>query len=213
MRLEVVVIPVSDVERAKDFYGRLGWRLDADDEVDDGFRVVQFTPPGSACSVIFGTNVTSAVPGSVRDLHLVVPDVEATRAELVERGVGVSDVFHDAGPLTITLRPFRGVAHHGDREAKGVGQAPSGSSYSSFASFQDPDGNGWVLQEVTRRRPGRVDADSMNWMSAAELSAALCRAAAAFREHEVRDGRPDPDWPDWFAEHVVRGQAGEAEPS
>jgi catechol 2,3-dioxygenase-like lactoylglutathione lyase family enzyme len=145
MRLEVVVIPVSDVDRAKAFYIGLGWRLDADFPGDDGFRVVQVTPPGSGCSIIFGSGVTSAKPGSADGLQLVVDDIEKARAELVDHGVDVSDVFHDAG----------GVFHHADNVARAAGPAKDHGSYGSFVSFRDPDGNGWFIQEVTTRLPGR----------------------------------------------------------
>ncbi|MER5910382.1 VOC family protein [Streptomyces sp. NPDC001982] len=145
MRLEVVVIPVDDVDRSKSFYESLGWRLDADFVAGVGFRVVQLTPPGSACSVIFGDGVSSAVPGAAEGLHLVVSDIEATRAELDRIGVGVSEVFHDAG----------GVFHHEDTKERVPGPDPERGSYASFASFTDPDGNGWVLQEITERLPGR----------------------------------------------------------
>jgi catechol 2,3-dioxygenase-like lactoylglutathione lyase family enzyme len=145
MRLEVVVLPVSDVDRAKEFYVRLGWRLDADFVADDDFRVVQLTPPGSPCSVIFGTGVTTAAPGSAGGLYLVVDDIEAARAELVEHGAQVSEIFHDAG----------GVFHHAGTKARVRGPDPERRSYASFASFNDPDGNGWMLQEITTRLPGR----------------------------------------------------------
>lgn len=145
MKLEVVVVPVSDVDRAKEFYKTLGWRLDADFSADDGLRVVQFTPPGSEASVIFGDRVTSADPGSVRGLHLIVTDIEAARAELVDQGVEVSETFHDAG----------GVFHHAGTEARVPGAHPDRADYSSFLSFNDPDGNEWVVQEVKTRAPGR----------------------------------------------------------
>ena len=145
MKLEVVVIPVADVDRAKDFYTALGWRLDADFATGEDFRVVQVTPPGSEASVIFGKGVTDAVPGSVEDLQLTVSDIDAARAALVARGAEVSEVFHDAG----------GVFHHGGTEARVSGPAPDHADYGSFASFRDPDGNGWILQEVTTRAPGR----------------------------------------------------------
>ncbi|HEX5142349.1 MAG TPA: VOC family protein [Mycobacterium sp.] len=145
MRLEVVVLPVSDVDRAKLFYEQLGWRLDADFVADDGFRVIQFTPPGSGCSVIFGAGVTTVAPGSADGLHLVVEDVVAARDDLVARGIEVSDVFHDSGR----------VFHHAHEEARVPGPDPQRTSYASFASFADPDGNGWVLQEITSRLPGR----------------------------------------------------------
>ena len=201
MRLEVVLLPVSDVDRAKDFYAGLGWRLDADFPVGDDFRVVQLTPPGSQCSVIFGDGVTTAAPGSVEGLQLAVSDIDAARAALAGRGVDVSEVFHDAG----------GVFHHGGTEARVAGPAPDHASYGSFASFDDPDGNGWILQEITTRLPGRV-ATQTTYASAGDLAGALRRAAAAHGEHEARTGKADPDWPDWYAEYMVREAAGEPPP-
>jgi catechol 2,3-dioxygenase-like lactoylglutathione lyase family enzyme len=196
MKLEVVVIPVSDVDRAKRFYGGLGWRLDADFAKGDAFRVVQVTPPGSSCSIHFGLGITSAVPGSAAGLFLVVSDIEAARAELVDRGVDVSDVFH------------RVVG-----EAPLSGPDPARHSYASYATFSDPDGNGWLLQEVTARLPGRVDADDTTFTSSTELAIALRRAAIAHGEHEKRTGQHDDDWPDWYAEYIVREQAGKSLPS
>ena len=172
MKLEVVVIPVSDVDRAKRFYGNLGWRLDADFVVGDTFRAVQFTPPGSPSSIHFGKGVTSAAPGSAQGLYLVVSDIEAARAELVARGVDVSDVFHRAGPGKPPLS----------------GPDPQRRSYFSYATFNDPDGNSWLLQEVTERFPGRVDANDTTFTSPIELAAALRRAEAAHGEHEKRTG-------------------------
>ena len=197
MRLEVVVIPVSDVERAKHFYGGLGWRLDADFVIGDEFRVVQFTPPGSPCSFHFGTGITSAVAGSARGLYLVVSDIEAARAELVDRGVDVSEVFHRAGPGRPPLS----------------GPDPERRSYVSFASFSDPDGNSWLLQEVTARLPGRVDAAETTFTSSTQLASALRRAEAAHKEHEKRTGQRDANWSDWYAEYIVREQAGKPLPS
>jgi catechol 2,3-dioxygenase-like lactoylglutathione lyase family enzyme len=196
MKLEVVVIPVSDVDRAKRFYGGLGWRLDADFVVGDAFRVVQFTPPGSPCSIHFGTGITSAAPGSARGIYLVVSDIEAARAELVDRGVDVSEVFHRAGPGKPPVS----------------GPDPARRSYASFASFSDPDGNGWLLQEVTVRLPGRVDADDTTFTSSTELASALRRAEAAHGEHEKRTGQRDADWPNWYAEYMVAEQAGKELP-
>jgi catechol 2,3-dioxygenase-like lactoylglutathione lyase family enzyme len=198
MKLEVVVIPVSDVDRAKQFYERLGWRLDADFATDEKFRVVQLTPPGSPASVIFGTNVTDQPPGTAQGLQLVVTDVEAAREELARGGAEPSEVFHDAG----------GVFHHGGTEARVPGPDPDRRSYGSFVSFADPDGNGWILQEVTTRLPGRIDPAQTSYSSATDLAAALRRAAAAHGEHEARIGAEDPDWPDWYAEYMVREQAG-----
>jgi catechol 2,3-dioxygenase-like lactoylglutathione lyase family enzyme len=145
MKLEVVVLPVSDVDRAKEFYKGLGWREDADFAASEDFRVVQLTPPGSACSVIFGTGVSSAEPGSAAGLHLTVSDIDQARAELTERGAVVSEVFHDR----------TGVFHHAGTAARVPGPAPEHKSYGSFASFSDPDGNGWLIQEITTRLPGR----------------------------------------------------------
>jgi len=197
MKLEVVVIPVSDVERAKRFYGGLGWRLDADFAAGDEFRVVQFTPPGSQCSIHFGTGVTSATPGSAQRLYLVVSDIEAARAELVARGVEVSEIAHRTGP----------------GEANLSGPDPQRRSYASFASFSDPDRNSWLLQEVTQRLPGRLDADQTTFSSSADLASALRRAAAAHGEHEKRTGERDANWPDWYAEYMVREQAGKDLPT
>ena len=199
MKLEVVVIPVSDVDRAKRFYGGLGWRLDADFVIGDEFRVVQFTPPGSPCSIHFGTALTGfapAAPGSARGLYLVVSDIEAARAELVEHGVDVSEVFHRVGG--------------GDRLS---GPDPARRSYGSYASFNDPDGNGWLLQEVTARLPGRVDPDETKFASSNELSAAIRRAAVAHGEHEKKIGQHDADWADWYAQYIVREQTGKELPS
>ncbi len=145
MRLEVVVVPVSDIDRAKRFYASLGWRLDADLAVEDGYRVVQLTPPGSGCSIIFGEGVTSAPPGSFQGLQLSVYDIDAARADLLARGVDVSESFHDA----------TGIFHHAGTEGRVDGPAPSHADYGSFAAFSDPDGNGWLLQEIKTRLPGR----------------------------------------------------------
>jgi catechol 2,3-dioxygenase-like lactoylglutathione lyase family enzyme len=205
LKLEVVVIPVSDVDRAKGFYGRLGWRLDADFPFDNGFRVVQFTPPGSPCSLQFGTAMTAAAPGSAQGLYLVVSDIEAARAEIAATGVEVSAVFHPATPGA----QFAADAGSG----RASGPAPDNASYSSFATFRDPDGNGWLLQEVTSRLPGRVDTASTSYASAAELEGALKRAAAAHGEHEQRTGVPDENWPEWYAGFMVAEQAGEPLPT
>ncbi len=208
MKLEIVVIPVSDIDRAKRFYGGLDWRLDADFAAGDDFRVIQFTPPGSGCSVIFGKNVTAAAPGSARGLYLIVSDMKAARDELVGRGVEISEVFHDAGDV-----------HAGTDEPylfgrlRVSGPDPEHRSYRSYASFSDPDGNGWLLQEVTVRLPGRVDANDTTFTSSTELAAALRRAEAAHGEHEMRTGQRDADWPNWYAEYIVREQAGKPLPS
>jgi len=185
VKLEVVTIPVSDFHRAKEFYQRLGWRLD-----DTPPGVIQLTPPGSACSVQFGPNRTSAPPGSAENLYLIVSDIEAARDELVAAGVEVSEVFHPG------------------RDGRVSGPDPEHRSYRSFASFSDPDGNRWLLQEVTTRLPGRVDSSATSFGSAGDLTSALQRAAAAHGEHEKRTGEADPNWPDWYAEYMVREQAG-----
>jgi catechol 2,3-dioxygenase-like lactoylglutathione lyase family enzyme len=202
MKLEVVVIPVSDVDRAKEFYGTLGWRLDADRAVGDEFRLVQFTPPGSWCSVQFGRNITAAAPGAAQALHLVVPDVQTLRDELVRRGVTVSDVYHCAEGTACRFRDGEGSVQ------RVGGPAPDRASYSSFASFSDPDGNARVLQEVTRRLPGRIDPGATAFASAGDLQRALVRAAAAHGEYERQIGRADPQWPAWYAEYMVGEQAG-----
>jgi catechol 2,3-dioxygenase-like lactoylglutathione lyase family enzyme len=189
MKLEVITIPVSDVERAKEFYGGLGWRLDADFS-DGAERAVQFTPPGSQCSIHLGKNV----PGPAQGMFLIVSDIEAARDDLVRRGVEVGEVFHFAkAPV-----PFGGRVS---------GIAPGHVSYGSYATFKDPDGNGWVLQEITTRLPGRVAGDT-TYASAADLSEALRRAEAAHGQHEKRTGLRDANWPDWYAAYMVAEQAG-----
>jgi catechol 2,3-dioxygenase-like lactoylglutathione lyase family enzyme len=206
MKFEIVVLPVSDVDRAKEFYGRLGWRFDAEFASGDDFRIMQFTPPGSGCSVIFGKNVTAAAPGSAQGLYLIVSDVAAARDELVARGVDVTEVFHEAGGVYAgTDQPYL----FGRRRISGPD--PERRSYRSFVSFSDPDGNGWLLQEVTTRLPGRVAGDT-TYASASDLSKALQRAAAAHGQHEARTGQADPNWPEWYAEYMVREQSGEELP-
>lgn len=196
LKLEAIVIPVSDADRAKAFYTSLGWRLDADFAFDNGFRVIQFTPPGSACSVQFGTNITSAAPGSARGLYLIVQDIEAARKDLASRGAGVSEVFHAGKP---------GAQFGPDGNSGRVdGPASDRASYGSFATFSDPDGNGWLLQEVTVRLPGRVDPSETTYASAADLANAMRRAEKAHGEHEKRTGAADPDWPDWYAAYMVK---------
>src|SRR3712207_2135400 len=196
MKLEVVVIPVSNVDRAKRFYSNLGWRPDADFVVGAG-RFVQFTPPGSSCSIHFGIGVTSAVPGSARGTYLVVSDIEAARAELVQRGVDVSEVFHRDGP----------------GKPAGGGRHPARASYFSYATFSDPDGNEWLLQEVTTRFPGRIDPNVTSFASASDLASAMRRASAAHGEHEKRIGGAHANWPDWYAEYMMAEQAGKPLPS
>jgi catechol 2,3-dioxygenase-like lactoylglutathione lyase family enzyme len=198
MKLEVVVIPVSDVDRAKRFYSKLGWRLDADFVVGDAFRGLQFTPPGSSCSIHFGTTGTSAAPGSARGLYLVVSDVGAARAELIARGIDVGEVFHRAGPG----RPPVDGPH------------PARLSYFSYATFSDPDGNEWLLQEVTTRFPGRIDPNTTSFSSAHDLASAMRRASIAHGEHETRTGGGrHENWPDWYASYMVAEQAGTQLPS
>jgi catechol 2,3-dioxygenase-like lactoylglutathione lyase family enzyme len=207
MKFEIVVIPVSDVDRAKEFYGRLGWRLDAD-YATDGFRVIQFTPPGSGCSVIFGKNVTAAAPGSAQGLYLIVSDIAAARDVLLGRGVNISEVFHDAsGVYAGPDEPYL------FGRLRVSGRDPEHRSYRSFASFSDPDGNGWLFQEITTRLPGRIDPATTSFASANDLASALRRAGAAHGEHEKRTGgQRDENWPDWYAEYIVREQAGEELP-
>ncbi len=204
-KLEAVVIPVSDVDRAKEFYGKLGWRLDADFAFDNGFRVVQFTPPGSGCSIQFGSNMTSATPGSAQCLYLIVSDIDAARDELVARGVEVSEVFHAGTP---------GAQFQPDGTGGRVsGPAPDHASYFSFATFSDPDGNGWLFQEITTRLPGRIDSAETAFASPDDLASALRRAEAAHGEHEKRTGERDEDWPAWYAAYMVAEQAGTEVPT
>lgn len=205
-KFEIVVIPVSDVDRAKAFYLKLGWRLDADYAHEDDFRVIQFTPPGSGCSVIFGKNVTAAAPGSAEGLYLIVSDMEAARNELTGLGVAVSETFHGANGVYVgSDEPYL----FGSVRVNGAD--PEHRSYRSFASFRDPDGNGWLLQEITTRLPGRMAGETA-FGSASDLSQALRRAAAAHGQHEARIGKADANWPDWYAEYMVREQAGEELP-
>jgi catechol 2,3-dioxygenase-like lactoylglutathione lyase family enzyme len=207
MKFEIVVIPVSDVDRAEEFYGRLGWRLDADYDSGKDFRVIQFTPPGSGCSVIFGKNVTAAAPGSAQGLYLIVSDIEATRAELLGLGVKISEVFHDAsGVYAGPDEPYL------FGRLRASGRDPEHRSYRSFASFHDPDGNGWLLQEITTRLPGRIDPATTTFASARDLASALRRAEAAHGEHEKRTGQRDENWPAWYAEYMVAEQAGKELP-
>jgi catechol 2,3-dioxygenase-like lactoylglutathione lyase family enzyme len=205
LKLEIVVIPVSDVERAKQFYAKLGWRLDADFAGPDDYRVIQFTPPGSNTSVIFGKNVTPAAPGSAQGLYLVVSDIEAARNALLSRGVAISEAFHAGGDV-----------HVGPDEPYLFGRVrlsgpdPERGSYRSYASFSDPDGNGWLLQEITTRLPGRIDGNGTSFTSSADLAAAFRRAAAAHGEYEKQNGgKHDENWPDWYAEYIVREQSGQ----
>ena len=198
LKLEVLTIPVADVDRAKRFYGEtLGWRLDGEFIVGEEFRALQYTPPGSPCSIHFGKGVTPAAPGSARGLFLIVSDIVTARAELVDRGVAVSEFFHVAGP---GKPPINGLD-------------PQRHSYASYASFDDPDGNGWLLQEVTTRLPGRVDADETTYASLSDLANAMRRAETAHGEHEKRLGQRDTDWPSWYAAYMIAEQAGKPLPT
>ena len=193
LKLEVVVIPVADVDRAKRFYGSLGWRLDADFAFDNGFRVVQFTSPGSGCSVQFGTKMTSAAPGSAQGLYLIVSDIKAARDELVARGVEATEVFHPGAPGAQFQR--------GAASGRVSGPAPDHASYSSFATFRDPDGNGWLLQEIRTRLPGRG------------LSLDVATLTELLREAEKRHGEYEPSapkhhWSGWYAAYIIAREQG-----
>ena len=194
-KIEVVVLSVADVDRAKDFYAALGWRLDADITVGDSFRVVQFTPPGSPASIHVGKGISDAPAGSAR-AYLVVDDVEAAKRELDSHGAAVSDVFHREGsPDPVS------------------GPDPARGSYQSFATFSDPDGNTWVIQEITNRLPGRIDSATASYASVADLAAAMRRAEAAHGKHEAETGERDADWPTWYAGYMISEQRGEPLPS
>jgi catechol 2,3-dioxygenase-like lactoylglutathione lyase family enzyme len=197
MKIEVVVVPVADVDRSKDFYTSLGWRLDADFAFDTGFRIVQLTPPGSPCSIQFGTKITAAAPGSLQGTYLVVDDVAAAAASLAALGVEVTEVFHEAEV---------GGRFNADWRASGV--ADDRQTYGSFAAFSDPDGNGWLLQEITTRLPGRIDAAETSYGSVADLADAMRRASIAHGEHEQRTGEADENWPGWYAAYMVAEQSG-----
>ena len=203
MKFEIVVIPVSDASRAKEFYTKLGWRLDADFDNGKDFRVVQFTPPGSGCSIIFGKNVTGAAPGSAQGLYLIVDDLEAVRKDLAKRGVAVTETFHGANDK-----------YDGPDEpyifgrVRVSGPDPEHRSYRSFASFKDPDGNGWLFQEITARLPGRIDSTATSFATANDLASAFRRAEAAHGEHEKRLGQRDENWADWYAAYMIAEQSG-----
>ncbi len=196
IKLEVALIPVSDVDRAKEFYTKLGWRLDDDIAMGNDFRVVQFTPPGSGCSISFGKGVTAAAPGSFRG-GLIVSDIEAARKQVVARGINASEVFHGS--------PFSPAGRIS-------GPDPERQSYRSYVSFEDPDGNAWIVQEVTRRLPGRIDPATTAFASANDLASAMRRAAAAHGELEKRIGQRDANWPDWYAAYMAAEQVGTALP-
>lgn len=194
LKLEVVSIPVTDVDRAKAFYEGLGWRLDADFR-DGDQRAIQLTPPGSPCSIQFAPNAAPPAPGAPPSMYLVVTDIRAARGELVARGAEVGEIFHfSRGPA-----PFGEIV---------PGEAPGNASYGSYAIFRDPDGNGWLLQEVTTRFPGRIDSGVTSFGSANDLAAALRRVAAAHGEHEKRVPGPHDDWPEWYAAYLVAEQSG-----
>ena len=204
MKLEVVVIPVSDVDRAKRFYRSLGWREDVDIAGPEGYRAVHLTPPGSSASILLGNKgVTLAKPGTIAGLLLAVDDIDAARSELISQGIDVSDIFHDAsGGL--------GGGFIASQEARAIGHDPQRRSYASYASFSDPDGNGWLLQEVTTRLPGRIDPGAATFSSARDLASALRRAAAAHGEHEKQTGGDhSATWPDWYADYIISEQAGQ----
>jgi len=207
LKLEVIVIPVSDVDRAKAFYGALGWRQDAEFAAGADFRVIQFTPPGSGCSIIFGKGVTAAAPGSTQGLYLIVSDVTAARDELLGRGVQMSEVFHGADEFGGSDEPYI----FGRTRVRGL--HPEHGSYRSFASFHDPDGNGWLLQEVTDRQPGRIDSNVTSFASAADLAGAMRRAETAHGAHEKLLGHRDEEWPDWYAAYMIAEQTGAPAPA
>lgn len=197
MKLEVIVISVANVDRSVAFYGNLGWRLDADFAIGTDFRVVQFTPPGSPASIHFGTGITSTVPGSAKGLYLVVSDIAAARLQILSRGVNVSDLFHRAGPGKPAIS----------------GPDPERRSYFTYATFNDPDGNEWLLQEVTSRFPGRVDDSATTFASVQDLASTFRRAAEAHGVHEKwMGGEHDENWPDWYAEYIVAEQSGKPLP-
>jgi catechol 2,3-dioxygenase-like lactoylglutathione lyase family enzyme len=192
LKLEIVVLPVSDVDRAKEFYARLGFREDADFTAQDGLRVVQMTPPGSLASIIFGSGITDAEPGTNKGVQFVVDDIMKAHDELSAKGVNVSEVFHDAG----------GVFHHGGTAGRVSGPQPERASYSSFLSFEDPDGNGFVVQEITNRLPGRIT--DVVYHSVGEVEQALRDAAAAHGKHEEETGQADENWPVWYAQYMAK---------
>jgi catechol 2,3-dioxygenase-like lactoylglutathione lyase family enzyme len=201
LKLEAVVIPVSDVDRSKKFYADLGWRLDADFAFDNGFRVVQFTAPGAPASVQFGSRITTAEPGSAQGLYLVVSDVQTARDQLATLGVDISEVFHAVEPGA-QFKP-------GSGSGRVAGRADDAASYGSFATFADPDGNTWLLQEVTTRLPGRIDGVATSFASVNDLQEALIRVATAHGEHEARNGgERDEEWPVWYAAYMVAEQSG-----
>jgi predicted enzyme related to lactoylglutathione lyase len=201
MQLEVVLLAVSDVDRAKAFYEKLGWRVDIDFALGD-FRGVQVTPHNSGASIIFGKGITPSKPGTAPSLILAVHDVDTARADLIARGAEVSEVFHfAAGPFNSTVE-----------NPRASGRDPQGRSYSSFASFEDPDGNSWLLQEITTRLPGRIDSGVTSYGSVSDLESALRRAEAAHGEHEKLTGERDANWPDWYSRYMAAEQSGQELP-
>jgi catechol 2,3-dioxygenase-like lactoylglutathione lyase family enzyme len=205
LKLEVIVIPVADPDRSKAFYEKLGWRLDADFAFDNGFRILQFTPPGSPASIQFGTHITEADPGSAQGMYLIVSNIQSAQAELAGLGLKISDVFHPGAP---------GSQFAPDGADRIGAPAPGNGSYRSFATFSDPDGNTWMLQEVTERLPGRVDSAETTFASVSDLSEAMRRASVAHGEHEKREGGEyDVNWPDWYAAYMVAEQAGKELPT
>jgi catechol 2,3-dioxygenase-like lactoylglutathione lyase family enzyme len=200
LKLEAVVIPVTDVDHSKAYYEGLGWRLDADFSFDNGFRVVQFTPSGSATSMQFGTKITTAAPGTAQGLYVIVSDIEAARAQLVARGAEVTEVFHPGAP--------GGQFEPAGRDARIAGLEEHHASYGSFAVLRDPDANTWLLQEVTTRLANRISPNTTTYTSTTDLANAMRRASVAHGEHEARTGKADPNWPDWYATYMVAEQAG-----
>jgi len=198
MKLEAIVLPVADVDRAYSFYAGLKWRIDADIKTPDGGRILQFTPPGSPCSVLIGTGLTPSAPGSSQFIHLIVDDIVAAHAELVANGANPGEIYHDK----------TGGYNRFDPAVRAPGPDPERRSYASFLTFADPDGNGWVLQEITIRFEGRIDTGITSFSSAGDLEDALRRAATAHGEHEKRIGAADPEWPVWYAAYLVAEQSG-----
>jgi len=203
MKLEAIVLPVSDVDRSFAFYSKLGWRIDADIKTADGGRILQFTPPGSPCSILLGTGLTPSPPGSSQFIHLIVSNIVTAWAELTANGANPSEVFHDA----------IGGYNRFDPAVRATGPDPERRTYASFLTFNDPDGNGWVLQEITTRFEGRIDTGVTSFTSTQDLVEALRRASTAHGEHEKRIGAADPDWPEWYAAYMVAEQAGGTLPS
>jgi len=202
LKLEVVIIPVADVDRAKEFYTKLGWRLDADVSPDEASRLIQFTPPGSWCSIQFGKGLTTAPPGSSHGLYLIVSDIEAARAHLIEKGADVSELFYCSDGFTCRFS---------DNGKRTTGLQPDRLTGKSFVTFSDVDGNSYLVQDMPTRIPGRVTGNT-TFSSVRDLAQAMVRASKAHHQHEVRTGKADADWADWYAEYIVREQSGEKLP-